>query len=247
MYNLKAFFTTPTPNWTIGTEVQVVPGRSLTKTTVRSGAYNYERVTVSDLVDVSEIPLNLVDSLNNAFSVPNTQYQLSTVENNGKITIYFPFFDNSKTATIEDIIFDVNATVTYDQETATYKLENVTPITGNIVFEPYAPTTAQGNNPATNSGDINFDRATIALTQASLYCGVTIRPDKDLQRTRPNSSLPNATAALLVPENNPQTFLPGPWLNYAQARQDGTLFKSQGIAGIYYTAGSQIQFTVEER
>lgn len=222
---IKAYLKTPYAEWLS----EAAPGRDLIKTRVKSNSYYYyERVDITDRVDIaSEVSCNLIDSLNNAYTTPNSQYQLPIIEDSGKITVYLPFFSNSQSVTIKDVILDVNATVTYDQATVTYLLENVEPVIGDIVFAPIEPTTAQGNNPTTNTGDINFDRGLCSLSTAPQYITATITPDYFAQRTRPQGyGFPtNAQAAFSTSTR---------WLIYANALSSYSLYKNTYIDYLYF-------------
>lgn len=227
---IKAYYTTPLFSWLYN---HTLPGRSYVKTTLKSNSYwYYDRIDVTDQIDIlTEGSINLIDTLNNIYSTPNTQYQLPIVANNDKITVYLPFFDNAKSFTIHDVILDVTADVIYDQSTVTYQMTNITPIIGDISFDPFTPTTSQNNNPTIWGDDINFDRGSCGIITAPQYIHATITPDCYAQRTRPTGyNLPNNCACAFWPNNS--------WLTYANATSNYSLFKTTTFDVPYNRSGN---------
>lgn len=233
---IKAYYTTPSFIWQYNRSGL---GRSYVKSTLQSTSYYYyDRIDVTDPVDISaEGAVSFVDSLNNAYPTPNTQYQLPIVESNNKVTFYLPFFDNTKSFTIHDVILDVTADVVYDRDNVTYRMENITPIIGDIKFDPLQPTTSQNNRPTTWANDINFDRGGCNTATTQQYINATITPDCYAQRTRPSGyNLPSNSVCAFWPNNS--------WLTYANALSDLTLFKSTAFDVPYNSAGT-LKFEAE--
>ena len=167
---IKAFFTPLT--WKYDQPSGYRPGRSVT-------GEDTDTVLAADFVDVSEFPAPFIDSLNNEYDTTGHKYELPIVSSSDKITVYFPYYKDSVSFTIHDVVLDINCEFGVGENNR-FIITNVEPITGDLVFSAVAPTTAQGNNPSSGAGDINADRGTIGI-----YNNTQVRftPDYTLQRT----------------------------------------------------------------